>query len=125
MVRKRSGAPRWRRKSTLWGVLPPRCDDGVARSIEGTRAWVERFAQARTLSPHPGKILVFPISGGVFLEGGGEPLSLHTWDLAVVSATDRVMANPGAQGDGRAPGESAAPLVFFAALDDNSPWEPV
>ena len=41
--------------------------------------------------------------------------SLQAWDLAVAVPEDRVAVGP-AERD-----ESAAPLVFFAALDDNSP----
>lgn len=41
--------------------------------------------------------------------------SLQAWDLAVAVPEDRVAVGP-AERDA-----SAAPLVFFAALDDNSP----
>jgi hypothetical protein len=48
------------------------------------------------------------------------PTSLNDWDLAVVSPEDRGAVGPAVLDESAAPGESAAPLVFFAALDDNS-----
>jgi hypothetical protein len=47
--------------------------------------------------------------------GAGAITNLQAWDLLVAVPEDRVAVGPAA------PAESAAPLVFFATLDDNSP----
>jgi hypothetical protein len=93
----------------------------VTKSITGVRAWVERLQESLPLqgsrpqsSPY-GTLLVFPIIGTVSLDiGNPEPTHLYAWDLAVVSPDDRCAVRPAASA---AP---AAPLVFFAAIDDNS-----
>jgi environmental stress-induced protein Ves len=93
----------------------------VSKSITGVRAWVECLQESRPLqasrlqpSPH-GTLLVFPIVGTVSLDIGKlESTNLHAWDLAVVSRDDRCAMSPAV------PDAPAAPLVFFAAFDDNS-----
>jgi hypothetical protein len=88
----------------------------VSKSIKGARAWVERLREPRSLHPHRETTLAFAIDGVVSLDtGNGAATSLQAWDLAVAVPQDRVVVGPAAL-DG-----SAAPLVFFATLDDNSP----
>lgn len=88
----------------------------VSKSIKGARAWVERLREPRLLQPHHATMLAFAISGMVSLvTGNGANTSLQAWDLAVAVPEDRVVFGPAALH------ESAAPLVFFATLDDNSP----
>jgi environmental stress-induced protein Ves len=107
------------------GALATRCEllDGpcadlnlmVSKTITDVRAWVERLPEPRSLRPS-GTMLAFAISGIVTLAiGNGESTDLHAWDLAVVSPGDRGAVSPASLG------ECAAPLVFFATLDDNSP----
>jgi uncharacterized protein len=93
----------------------------VSKSMTGVRAWVEQLQESRPwqgsrLQSSPrGTLLVFPIIGTVLLDiGNPESTNLYAWDLAVVSRDDRCAVSP--------PGSEApaAPLVFFAAFDDNS-----
>jgi hypothetical protein len=59
--------------------------------------------------------LAFAISGIVNLElKHREATRLQAWDLAVMSAEERGSIGPAGLD------AAAAPLVFFAALDDNS-----
>jgi environmental stress-induced protein Ves len=88
----------------------------VSKTMTGVRAWVERLPEPRSLQPSGGTMLTFAISGVVSMAmGNGKSTDLHAWDLAVMSPGDRGAVGP------PSPGESAAPLVFFATLDDNSP----
>jgi environmental stress-induced protein Ves len=102
----------------------------VSQEIKGTRAWTERLETPRRLEPDRGSLLVFAIGGSLWLDaadGGRE--TLGEWDLAVLSGADAALtprrpdpaASPGAAGGGSGSRtESPAPLVFFAAVDDNS-----
>jgi environmental stress-induced protein Ves len=86
----------------------------VSQSIEGVRAWVEQLAAPRALSTGHATVLAFPLSGAVSVNAGsGEGSTLAAWDLAVASPPDNLKISAG-------PAESAAPLVFFATLDDSS-----
>jgi environmental stress-induced protein Ves len=99
----------------------------VSKSMKGVRAWVERLREPRILQPPQATLLAFAISGTVSVNMANRaPTSLNDWDLAVVSPDDRGAVGPAMLDESAAPGEpaaagdSAAPLVFFAALDDNS-----
>ncbi|HWJ36019.1 MAG TPA: HutD family protein [Steroidobacteraceae bacterium] len=86
----------------------------VSKSMTGVRAWVECLRAPRILQPSHAKLLAFAISGSVSVNiANRAPATLHEWDLAVVSPDDRGAVGPAALD------ESAAPLVFFATLDDN------
>jgi environmental stress-induced protein Ves len=88
----------------------------VSKSITGVRAWTLRLHAGQSLRPHRATMLAFAISGTVSLDTGeGAITSLQEWDLAVAVSGDHVVVGPAV------PHESSAPLVFFAALDDNSP----
>ena len=89
----------------------------VSRSVTGVRTWVERLLEPRPLRPSfQGTVLAFAISGIVSVElENREATRLQAWDLAVMSPDERGSIGPA----GLDP--AAAPLVFFAALDDNSP----
>jgi uncharacterized protein len=89
----------------------------VSKSMKGARTWVERLREPRSLSaPQDGTALVFAISGALLVYSESrEPTRLDPWDLAVISPGDiSALSSPKT-------GESEAPLVFFATLDDNSP----
>ena len=92
----------------------------VSRSTPGVRAWVERLLEPRSLRPSfQGAILAFAICGIVSVElEGCEAARLHAWDLAAMSPDERGSIGPAGLD------ASAAPLVFFAAVDDNSAQEP-
>jgi environmental stress-induced protein Ves len=89
----------------------------VSASVTGARAWVERLLEPRPLRPaFRGTVLAFAISGIVSVElENREATRLQAWDLAAMSPDERGSIGPA----GLDP--AAAPLVFFAALDDNSP----
>jgi environmental stress-induced protein Ves len=89
----------------------------VSASVTGARAWVERLLEPRPLRPaFRGTVLAFAISGIVSVElENREATRLQAWDLAEMSPDERGSIGPA----GVDP--AAAPLVFFAALDDNSP----
>jgi environmental stress-induced protein Ves len=89
----------------------------VARSVRGVRAWVERLLEPRPLRPAlRGTVLAFAISGIVTIEQEHrEATCLQAWDVAVMPPDEG--GSIGAAGLDAA----AAPLVFFAALDDNPP----
>jgi uncharacterized protein len=89
----------------------------VSASVTGARTWVERLLETRPLRPSfRGTVLAFAISGIVSVElENREATRLQAWDLAAVSPDERGSIGPA----GLDP--AAAPLVFFAALDDNSP----
>jgi uncharacterized protein len=91
----------------------------VSRSVPGVRAWVERLLDSRPLRPSfQGAILAFAISGMVSVQlEGSEATRLQAWDLAAISADERGSIGPAGQD------AAAAPLVFFAALDDHSARE--
>ena len=84
----------------------------VSKTLRGVRAWVERLRESRPVKPS-NTTLAFAISGYVSVDAGGESTRLNEWDLAVLSPADRAAVGPAALD------ESAAPLVFFATLDDN------
>ena len=88
----------------------------VSASVTGVRAWVERLLEPRPLRPaFQGAVLAFAICGIVCVElEDCEATRLLAWDLAVMSPDERGSIGP-AGADA-----AAAPLVFFAALDDNS-----
>ena len=101
----------------------------VSQAITGSRAWTERLETPRRLEAGPRILLVFAICGSLRLDAAGRRETLGEWDLAVLSGEDAAVAPgqsdlaapPGAAGGGSAPRtESPGPLVFFAALDDNS-----
>jgi environmental stress-induced protein Ves len=89
----------------------------VAASLTGTRAWVERLLEPRPVRPSfQGTVLAFAISGIVSVElEHREATRLQAWDLAVLSPDERGCIGPAGQD------AASAPLVFFAAMDDNSP----
>jgi len=88
----------------------------VSASVTGVRAWVERLLEPRPLRPaFQGAVLAFAICGIVCVElEDGETTRLQAWDLAVMSPDERGSIGPAGLD------AAAAPLVFFAALDDNS-----
>jgi uncharacterized protein len=105
------------------GAVDTRCEllDGpctdlnlmVSDSVAAFTAGVERLREARSLRPLQETLLVFPVTGPLSLEyQNGESSTLNPWDLAILTAGDAAVVGV----DG-----TAAPLVFFAALDDNSP----
>ncbi len=115
------------------GAVATECDltDGsctdfnlmVAASLSRTRAWVERLLQPRPLPHSPqGAVLAFVISGIVRVElERGESTGLQAWDLAVTSPEERGSIVPAIfDATAKVPDAAEAPLVFFAALDDNS-----
>ena len=64
----------------------------------------------------PTKLSALAISGIVSVElEHCETTRLHAWDLAAISPDERGSIGPAGLD------AAAAPLVFFAALDDNSP----
>jgi environmental stress-induced protein Ves len=89
----------------------------VSASVTGVRAWVERLLEPRPLRPSfPGAVLAFAICGIVSVElEHCETTRLQAWDLAAISPDERGSIGPAGLD------AAAAPLVFFAALDDNSP----
>ena len=93
----------------------------VSASMRGVRAWVERLLEPRPLRPtFEGAVLAFAISGIVSVElEHREAARLQAWDLALMFPDERGSIGPVGLDT------AAAPLVFFAALDDNSPQEPV
>ncbi len=99
----------------------------VSRGVAAVPAWVERLLEPRPLRPSSqGAILVFAISGIVSVQvEGREAARLQTWDLAAIDPDERGSIGP-ACFETTATGldAAAAPLVFFAALDDNSTREP-
>jgi environmental stress-induced protein Ves len=109
------------------GAIAPECEllDGpctdlnlmVSTSVTGVRVWVERLLEPRPLRPSfQGTVLAFAISGIVTIElEHREATRLQAWDLAVMSPDERGSIGPAGLD------AAAAPLVFFAALDDNSP----
>jgi uncharacterized protein len=85
----------------------------VSDSLAGFNVRVECLREARSLQSTQETLLVFPVTGSLSLEyQNGEATTLNEWDLAVLTAGDAAVLGA----DGTAP-----PLVFFAALDDNSP----
>jgi hypothetical protein len=84
---------------------------------------VERVLQPRPL-PHcaRGAVIAFAISGVVSLElERGATTRLLAWDLAVMSPDERGSIVPTlSDAPAKAPSAAEAPLVFFAAVDDNS-----
>src|SRR5450631_933635 len=93
----------------------------IATSVTGVQAWVERLLEPRPLRPSfQGAVLAFAISGIVNVElEHREAARLQAWDLALMFPDERGSIGPVGLDT------AAAPLVFFAALDDNSPQEPV
>ncbi len=89
----------------------------VSASVTAARAWVERLLEPRPLRPSfQGAVLVFAICGIVNVDlEHGETTRLQAWDLAGISPDERGSIGPAGLD------AAAAPLVFFAALDDNSP----
>jgi len=87
----------------------------VSKSIPRARSWVARVYEAQSLQPPLcGTTLAFAINGIVSIERDEqEATTLLAGDLAVFSPKDRVTLRTPALD------ESTAPLVFFAALDDN------
>ena len=85
----------------------------VSTSIQSVRVWVQPLTQLQTLDGSAAETtLLLPISGSLTIAGTGDgPVSLHTWDLALVSRGELLTIEPD-------PGEPA-PLVFFATLEDN------
>jgi environmental stress-induced protein Ves len=97
----------------------------VSSAMSGVRAWVERLSAPRVMRPVPrGVVLALAIDGAMSAEPAGEEegsrkaarleaARLEAWDLVVASADEPVAV--------RALRDcAAAPLVFFAALEDNS-----
>jgi uncharacterized protein len=84
----------------------------VSESIAGWTAAVESLRKPRELQSTRETLLVFPITGPASLENqNGESTTLNEWDLAVLMPGDAAVL--GTAGEG-------SPLVFLAALDDNS-----
>jgi len=84
----------------------------VSESIAGWTAAVEFLRKPRDLQSTRETLLVFPITGPASLEyQNGECTSLNEWDLAVLTPGDAAVLGTAAEG---------SPLVFLAALDDNS-----
>jgi environmental stress-induced protein Ves len=88
----------------------------VSQSITGLRAWVERLREPRELqAPPQGTLVAFAVGGTISVNiENGESTSLGTWDLALLTSQDRGTIGPALLN------EPAAPLVFFATIDDNS-----
>jgi len=91
----------------------------VAASMPDVTTGVERLGAPRPLPPgSSGVVLCFPISGTVrWQPDSGGARCLHAWDLAVASSGEGGLIGP----DPESENPSVAPLVFFAALTDNSP----
>ena len=91
----------------------------VASSMPDVTAGVERLRAPRPLpQASAGPLLCFPISGTVrWQPDSGGTLWLNAWDLAVASSGESGLIGPGPESQDPA----VAPLVFFAALTDNSP----
>jgi len=105
------------------GALPTQCEllAGactdlnliVSTAVGDVRSWVQGIDQSYPL-PHGETVLVFPIQGGVsLLPGDGTLQRLEEWDLAVAAPDDRVVVS-------RTGPDHSPPLVFFAAVADNS-----
>jgi environmental stress-induced protein Ves len=94
----------------------------VSKTIEGTRAWVESVGGMRTLDSGRGTLLVLAIGGELSIDAGkdGGASTLGEWDLAVASPGETITLRPALPGISAAPCAAAAPLVFYAALNDNS-----
>jgi len=88
----------------------------VSQSITGLRAWVERLREPRELqAPPQGTLVAFAVSGTMSLNiENCESTSLGAWDMALLKSQDRGTIGPALLN------EPAAPLVFFATIDDNS-----
>lgn len=104
------------------GAVATRCEllDGpctdfnlmVSDSLPGWTAAVESLREPRELQSSQGTLLIFPITGPVSLEyQNGEATTLNEWDLAVLTPGDAAVVGAVAE---------VPPLVFLAALDDNS-----
>jgi hypothetical protein len=89
----------------------------VSQSIQGARAWTEPLTAPRSLSPGRGIMLVFVVAGSASMHGAaGGACVLGEWDFAVAAAADAAVLSPA----GRRSEAEPVPLVFLAALDDNS-----
>jgi len=99
----------------------------VSASMTGARAWVERLLEPRPLRPSfRGTVLALAINGIAHVDLDGEAARLQAWDLAVISPEESGSIGPaGFDAADATLGTAAGPLVFFAALDDNSLQEPV
>lgn len=76
------------------------------------KAWVEPLNSTYTFkAAGAATTLVFGIRGTLEVRAGEEAAHLEPWDLAVMPPAGEVRPSPG---------QTEAPLVFFAALDDNS-----
>jgi environmental stress-induced protein Ves len=83
----------------------------VSDSLRGWTAAVESLREPRELKSTRETLLIFPITGPVSLEyQNGEPTTLNEWDLVVLTPGDAAVVGAAA----------GTPLVFLAALDDNS-----
>ncbi|HLZ96658.1 MAG TPA: HutD family protein [Steroidobacteraceae bacterium] len=94
----------------------------ISASVTCARAWVERLLERRPLRPSfQGTVLAFAISGIVSVDlERRESTRLQAWDLAVISADEHGSIRPvGFDAGGAGRDAAAAPLVFFATVDDN------
>lgn len=84
----------------------------VSDSLPGWTAAVEPLREPRELQSTQETLLIFPVTGPVSLEyQNGESTILNEWDLAVLTPGDAAAVGAAAE---------EPPLVFLAALDDNS-----
>jgi uncharacterized protein len=88
----------------------------VAKSMQGTKAWIHALREPIELPLRHATTLVFGVSGELFVKAAeGAAVHLEPWDLAVLSPLDRGTIEPAVSDP------PATPLVFFATLDDNLP----
>jgi environmental stress-induced protein Ves len=109
---------------TFDGALAPYCEltGGpcmdlnlmTATALTTPRAWLERLHEPRWLGPSAhAKTLALAIDGRVSVTADhGESTRLGAWDLAVMSPAEGGTVGPEIH-------DSAAPLVFFATLEDD------
>jgi len=83
----------------------------ASKSMRRVQAWVERLQDPREVSGLGVTTLVFPIYGAVSIAiDDRETVTLEAWDLGVMPPAEAGWVSPAA---------ATAPLVFFAALEDN------
>ena len=92
----------------------------VDQSMRAPRSWIARVMERQPFDVEAGSIrLVFAVAGALDLLSEGTRVRLDEWDLAVMAPGDVVSVAP-VWAAAATPSSAAAPLVFFATLDDNS-----
>jgi hypothetical protein len=110
--------------ATACSLLGGPCTDlnlMVSQAIPGARASTERVNKPYAVDPGDGMAIVFAIRGDVSVDtAGGASAVLAEGDLALITSRDAAVLSPGSGAAGGTAGPESAPLVFLAALDDNS-----